>query len=375
MKFSNWFGKKSAKSTISKTDISTSATNTSQPVSSDRDLKELVFDALKTISTAHFPEGLFGQLSVVINDKNDNVDVTISLPFHPSKVENELTDALLQKLPENITLHFDFKPVHPPSSLPKKAKVVIAVASGKGGVGKSTVTANLAAAAAKLGHKVGVLDADIYGPSIPMMFGLQGENVTSFDEKTMEPLFKYDVALNSIGFLVPEDKATIWRGPMASRALMQLVNETNWPELDILFVDMPPGTGDIQLTMSEQIKCHAAIIVTTPQNVALADAQKGIAMFQKVNTPILGIVENMSQFTCPDCGASHALFGSGGGNMCAEKHKIPLLAQLSLKSEIRNQGDLGKPFSLLDINYEYQKLVFSLMMHMSKQTEQRILTL
>ncbi|MDB2373236.1 Mrp/NBP35 family ATP-binding protein, partial [Psychrosphaera haliotis] len=186
---------------------------------------------------------------------------------------------------------------------------------------------------------------------------------------------KYDVALNSIGFLVPADKATIWRGPMASRALMQLVNETNWPELDILFVDMPPGTGDIQLTMSEQIKCHGAIIVTTPQNIALADAQKGIEMFQKVNTPILGVVENMSQFTCPDCGASHTLFGAGGGSLCAEKHKIPLLAQLSLKPEIRNQGDIGKPFSLLDTNNEYQKLVFSLMMHMSNQTEQRILTL
>mgnify|MGYP005989567679 CR=1 FL=1 len=376
MKFSNWFGKKSTKSSESETSIPASAEKVTKTTPDKSTLKVQVFDALKSISTANFPEGLFGRMSVVITDKGaSGSDVLITTPFYPGAVESELSEALLKVLPDNISIHFNYSPVHPPSSLPQKAKIVIAVASGKGGVGKSTVTANLAAAAAQLGHKVGVLDADIYGPSIPMMFGLQGENVSSFDEKTMEPLFKYDVALNSIGFLVPADKATIWRGPMASRALMQLVNETNWPELDILFVDMPPGTGDIQLTMSEQIKCHAAIIVTTPQNIALADAQKGIEMFQKVNTPILGVVENMSQFTCPDCGASHTLFGAGGGSLCAEKHKIPLLAQLSLKPEIRNQGDIGKPFSLLDTNNEYQKLVFSLMMHMSNQTEQRILTL
>ena len=254
-----------------------------------------------------------------------------------------------------------------------KVKLVVAVASGKGGVGKSTVCSNLAVALGQLGHKVGVLDADIYGPSMPLMFGLQGEAIGSKDQKTMEPMFQHGVYLNSIGFLVPTDSAAIWRGPMASRALMQVVNETNWPELDILLVDMPPGTGDIQLTMSENIKCDGALIVTTPQNVALADAEKGIAMFNKVNTPVLGLVENMSQFVCDNCGTAHSLFGSGGGEAIAESHKVPLLAQLPLIPAVRAGGDAGQPYVLNENNdNEYRQLAFSLMMQLSKQTQQVI---
>ncbi len=378
MKFSNWFGKKSIKSSQNASNTATSNNNklTDDSINSVKTinkaaLKKQIFQALKSLNTLHFPNGIYGQVSVVISD---DLKATIQLPFNTVKVSTEISDALqaLLSTPTPVAFEFDYKPTHPPSSLPASAKLVIAIASGKGGVGKSTVTANLAVALAQLGHKVGVLDADIYGPSMPMMFGLQGKNVTSFDEKTMEPFFNHGVLLNSIGFLVPADKATIWRGPMASRALMQVINETNWPELDILLVDMPPGTGDIQLTMSEQVKCHGAVIITTPQNVALADAEKGIQMFQKVNTPVLGVVENMSQFICDKCGAEHYLFGTGGGSACATKHDIPLLAQLSLNPKIRQQADLGTPFSLNDTNYEYQKLAFSLMMQMSKNTEQVI---
>lgn len=370
MKFSNWFGKKPAQSSLKNSKKEPQVSFTEQ------ELKQQLFNGLKNISTTHFPIGVFGQVSIQIS-KNEHSEhkALISLPFHTHAVDQELRDALLNTLSRPVEIIFNYQPSQPPASLPKQAKLVIAVASGKGGVGKSTVTANLAAAAAQLGHKVGVIDADIYGPSMPLMFGLQGRHITSRDEKTMEPFYQYDVALNSIGFLVPEDKATIWRGPMASRALMQLINETNWPELDILFVDMPPGTGDIQLTLSEQIKCHAAVIVTTPQNVALADAEKGIQMFQKVNTPVLGVVENMSQFVCSNCGVSHHLFGEGGGERCATKHNVPLLAQLTLNTETREHGDLGLPFSLKDKNFEYQKLAFSLIMHMSKQTQQLIPTI
>jgi ATP-binding protein involved in chromosome partitioning len=346
-------------------------------------MKQKVFDVLKSLQTAHFPNGLSGHISVEIKPANflnkltakkgtSLNEIKISLPFAIEQVQKELGNEIRRQLPEISSIKFEYRPTVSAVSIAKSAKSVVAIASGKGGVGKSTVTANLAAALAQLGHKVGVLDADIYGPSMPMMFGLQGEHIRSRDEKTMEPFEKYGVVLNSIGFLVPPENATIWRGPMASRALMQIVNETNWPELDILLIDMPPGTGDIQLTLSENIKCDGAIIVTTPQNIALADAEKGIQMFQKVNTPILGLVENMSQFVCSHCGTSHELFGQGGAQACAQNHDLPLLAQLSLNPSVRQLADEGLPFSLNDTNLEYQKLAFSLMMQLSKNTQQTI---
>lgn len=335
-------------------------------------MKEKVFDILSSLQNCYFPTGITGQIQVKI----DGTHIQISLPFATKNIENEIRRDLFEQLQkeyaQKFEIAFNYLPIETNKSIVKQTKTVVAIASGKGGVGKSTVTTNLAAALAQLGHKVGVVDADIYGPSIPMMFGLQGEQVGSKDEKTMEPMFAHGVWLNSIGFLVPPENATIWRGPMASRALTQIVTETNWPELDILLVDMPPGTGDIQLTLSESIKCDGAIIVTTPQNIALADAEKGIHMFSKVATPILGLVENMSQFVCNHCGTEHALFGEGGGAQCAEKHQVPLLAQLSLNPSIREQGDVGQPFSLNDTNLEYQKLALSLMMQLSKKTQQTI---
>lgn len=328
--------------------------------------KDQLRERLKSINNKWFPKGIFGQIEIEQKGKK----LIVSLPFEPKSVLTFLTDYVSDIYPN---VDYIYKPTIGNLSGVNGVKTVVAVASGKGGVGKSTVTSNLAVTLAKQGHKVGVLDADIYGPSMPIMFGLEGTSVTTKDEKTMEPHVKFDVSLNSIGFLIPKDKAAIWRGPMASRALMQVVNETNWPELDILLVDMPPGTGDIQLTMSENVKCDGAVIVTTPQNVALADAEKGIEMFQKVATPVLGVVENMSQFICDNCGHIHHLFGSGGGEKCAVQHKVPLLAQLPLNPLVRSAGDSGVPFAMAENeDKEYQQLAFSLMMQLSKQTQQII---
>ena len=329
----------------------------------DPELKQTLRTALTNISTPTFPQGIFGQVAISQKGKKWEVE----LPFIADSVATEITTALAEVGFDQQVI-FTYQATQPMKPAIAGIKLVVAVASGKGGVGKSTVTANLATALAKAGHKVGVLDADIYGPSVPIMFGLHGENMVSKDGKRMEPFVKHGVVLNSLGFLIPDEKAAIWRGPMASRALMQVINETNWPELDVLLVDMPPGTGDIQLTMSETVKCDGAVIVTTPQTVALADADKGINMFNKVNTPILGLIENMSLFTCDNCGKQHALFGQSGGVACAERHQVPLLGQLPLQQQIREGGDAGQPYALND-NNEYQAVAFSLMMQLSKQVQ------
>jgi ATP-binding protein involved in chromosome partitioning len=221
-------------------------------------------------------------------------------------------------------------------------KNIIAVASGKGGVGKSTTSVNLALALAAEGAKVGILDADIYGPSIPTMLGLSGLP-SSEDGKTMLPKIAYGLQTMSIGYLVNQDQAMIWRAPMAVNALQQLLKETRWEHLDYLLIDLPPGTGDIQLTLAQQIPVSGAVIVTTPQDIALLDAQRGLAMFQKVNVPVLGLIENMSVHICSHCGHEEAIFGSGGGQMMATKNELPLLGALPLAIKIRQQADGGKP--------------------------------
>lgn len=222
-------------------------------------------------------------------------------------------------------------------------KNIIAVSSGKGGVGKSTVSANLALALAYEGASVGVLDADIYGPSQPQMLGAASGKPVSTDGKTMEPITSLGLQINSIGFMVGDDEPMIWRGPMASGALQQLIQQTNWQELDYLIVDMPPGTGDIQLTLSQQVPLTGAVVVTTPQDIALIDAKKGLRMFQKVNVPILGVVENMSVFICPHCGEVEHIFGEGGAKSMCEKYGTPLLGELPLSAKIREQADNGLP--------------------------------
>jgi ATP-binding protein involved in chromosome partitioning len=230
-------------------------------------------------------------------------------------------------------------------------KNVIAVASGKGGVGKSTTACNLALALAAEGARVGILDADIYGPSQPMMMGIEGRP-ESTDGKTMEPMENFGVQVMSIGFLVDTDNPMIWRGPMATQALEQLLRQTNWNELDYLIVDMPPGTGDIQLTLSQRVPLTGAVIVTTPQDIALLDAKKGLKMFEKVGVPILGIVENMAVHVCSACGHVEHIFGADGGKKMAAEYGVDYLGALPLDLSIREQADAGRPTVVSDADGE-----------------------
>lgn len=222
-------------------------------------------------------------------------------------------------------------------------KNIIAVASGKGGVGKSTVAVNLALALAAEGAKVGMLDADIYGPSQPRMLGVEKQRPTSKDGKRMNPVMAHGIQAMSIGFLMDPEQPTIWRGPMATQALAQLLGETDWDALDYLVVDLPPGTGDIQLSLSQRMPVSGAVIVTTPQDIALLDARKGLAMFQKVEVTVLGVVENMSTHVCTSCGHEESIFGAGGGERLAAQYGVELLGQLPLDIRIREQADGGKP--------------------------------
>ena len=223
-----------------------------------------------------------------------------------------------------------------------RVRNVIAVGSGKGGVGRSTTAVNLALALAAEGARVGLLDADVYGPSIPAMLGLSGRP-DSPDNKSIEPMRAFGVEAMSIGLLVDQDTPMIWRGPMATSALTQLFNDTRWGDLDYLLVDLPPGTGDIQLTLAQKIPVAGAVIVTTPQDIATLDAKKALKMFEKVEVPVLGIVENMAVHTCSNCGHVEHLFGQGGGERMAAQYGVPLLGSLPLDIAIREQGDAGQP--------------------------------
>jgi ATP-binding protein involved in chromosome partitioning len=225
---------------------------------------------------------------------------------------------------------------------------VIAVASGKGGVGKSTVAVNLALALAAQGARVGLLDADIYGPSLPRMMGLQGARPTTADGKTIDPPRAHGLPVMSIGFLVDADQPMAWRGPMATQALTQMLADTRWGPLDYLVVDMPPGTGDIQLTLAQRVPVSGAVIVTTPQEIALLDARKGLQMFRKVGVPVLGIVENMGLHRCPACGHESHIFDAGGGRALAERYDTTLLGELPLDAAIRQQADSGRPTVVAD---------------------------
>jgi ATP-binding protein involved in chromosome partitioning len=289
--------------------------------------------------------------------KDGVMNVVLRLGFPADRYERELQaefGKLFEGLPGvsavKVEIQWDVETRSVQPGLQPLAGIrnIIAVASGKGGVGKSTTAVNLALALAGEGASVGILDADIYGPSQPRMLGLSGRKPTSTDGKRIQPLEAYGVACMSIGFLIDEDQPMIWRGPMVTQALQQLLGETQWGELDYLIVDMPPGTGDIQLTLSQRVPVSGAVIVTTPQDIALLDARKGLRMFEKVKVPVLGIVENMSLHICSNCGHQEPIFGAGGGQRMAEQYGVPLLGNLPLDIHIREEADAGQPSVVAD---------------------------
>ena len=284
--------------------------------------------------------------------EGDAIRAVVRLPVPVHGYEAEFAAALAARLRDRglpgdlavelvatIRTHAVQKPLKP---LPGIGNVV-AVASGKGGVGKSTVAVNLALAWAAAGARVGLLDADIYGPSQPLMLGLTGQRPTTVDGKHIEPLMAHGIKVMSIGFLIDADQPAVWRGPMVTQALTQLLNETQWGELDYLVVDMPPGTGDLQLTLAQRVPVAGAVIVTTPQEIAVADARKGLKMFEKVSVAVLGIVENMATHVCSACGHEDAVFGAGGGERLARDSGVPLLGRLPLDARIRSESDSGRP--------------------------------
>ncbi len=321
--------------------------------------KEQVLKALGTVDDPDLKQDLVS-LNMIqdlqVSDDLIRFTVVLTTPACPLKelIRQSCLEAIAQQV--NADVPVEIKMSSQVTSgranngpLLPEVKNIIAVASGKGGVGKSTVTSNLAVALAQSGAKVGLIDADIFGPSIPTMFNCAHEQpgiIKKGEKNFIVPLEQYGVKLLSIGFLTPSDNAVIWRGPMASSALKQFFADTEWGALDYLLVDLPPGTSDIHLTLVQTVPVTGALIVTTPQKVALADAQKGIAMFKQpnINVPVLGIVENMAYFTPPELPENkYYIFGKGGGAKFAEQHQVPLLAQLPLEEQIRESGDVGHP--------------------------------
>jgi ATP-binding protein involved in chromosome partitioning len=316
-----------------------------------------VTEALKTVVDPNTGKD-FVSTKQLRNLKVEGGDVSFDVELgYPAKSQlpalRKALIAAVRTLPgvENVSANLSIKilahAVQRGVQLLPTIKNVIAVASGKGGVGKSTTAVNLALALASEGAKVGILDADVYGPSLPMMMGIEGRP-ESTDGKSMEPLENFGVQVMSIGFLVDTDNPMIWRGPMATQALEQLLRQTNWNDLDYLIVDMPPGTGDIQLTLSQRVPLTGAVIVTTPQDIALIDAKKGLKMFEKVGVPILGIVENMAVYCCPNCGHTAHIFGADGGKKMAAEYGVDYLGALPLNLGIREQADAGRPTVVSD---------------------------
>ena len=313
--------------------------------------KEKLIEALKTIEVPYLNSNLVDLESIkeiAFSDNTWTIELEFGFPIKTYKatveksIVEKLKDVVEHDLRINIKQKIEARSVQKGTKPLKEIKNVIAIASGKGGVGKSTTTANLAIALEQEGAKVGVLDADIYGPSQTKMLGSQGKPDTR-DGKKMLPIISYNIQTISIGNLVEEDTPMIWRGPMVTGALEQLLNETAWDNLDYLLVDLPPGTGDIQLTLCQKIPVSGAVIVTTPQDIALLDAKKALKMFEKVNVSVLGIIENMSMYKCSQCGHVEHIFGSDGGSTMAKQYGVDLLGKLPLDIDIRKNADGGRP--------------------------------
>lgn len=345
--FGKFFSNKSSQKVPSSSEA---AANSSVSDLTASEKTQVITETLESYRSDNFPQGIFSVSSHfhihAIPKQSKAIIVELILPF-PCQGELDdiavsLTDSLKQSVEFGVQL--DVKAVRSFSlgGSDSNIKNIIAVASGKGGVGKSTTTVNLAYALIAEGAKVGILDADIYGPSIPTLLGLKNAKPSSADGKLMDPVIAHGLKAMSIGFLVDKDDATVWRGPMASGAFNQLLTETAWPELDYLLIDMPPGTGDIQLTLAQKVPVAAAVIITTPQDMALIDAAKGIAMFDKVKVPVLGIIENMSYHLCDNCGHKSHIFGEAGGLQMAKSKQTELLGQLPLDMNIRQDADFGQ---------------------------------
>ena len=312
---------------------------------------ERVNEVLKTVVDPNTGKDLVSSRAarnVKVNGDDVSVDVELGYPAASqidalrALVVDALKRAGAGNVSANVTVKIVAHTVQRGLKVMPNVKNIVAVSSGKGGVGKSTVAANLALALAAEGARVGMLDADIYGPSQPTMLGIEGKP-ESVDGKTLEPLENYGIQTSSIGFLVDADQPMIWRGPMVTQALQQLLAQTNWKDLDYLIVDMPPGTGDIQLTLAQQVPVTGAVIVTTPQDIALLDAIKGLKMFEKVGVPILGIVENMAVHVCSKCGHAEHVFGTGGAERMSKEYGVEVLGSLPLDIRIREQTDSGRP--------------------------------
>lgn len=307
------------------------------------DSQKAINDFLAAYRSDIFPHGIQAiAQSLTMRLAKKNIIVKMALPFPCDGQLHDIAEQLSALVQQTVSFDVEYNINAVREHNIKGIKNIIAVSSGKGGVGKSTTAVNLAYALIAEGANVGVLDADIYGPSIPTMLGLKGSKPSSVDGKLITPLEAHGLSAMSIGFLVDDADATVWRGPMASRAFSQLLNETDWPELDYLIVDMPPGTGDIQLTLAQQVPVAGAVVITTPQDIALADAIKGMAMFEQVKLPVLGIIENMSYHQCENCGHQSHLFGEGGGTRIAKEANSLLLGQLPLDIRIREDADTGR---------------------------------
>jgi ATP-binding protein involved in chromosome partitioning len=286
--------------------------------------------------------------NIKIDGDNVSLDIVLSYPAKSqiagikAMIEDKLKSIGAASATANVTFKVVSHSVQKGVKLVPGVKNIIAVASGKGGVGKSTTAANLALALAAEGAVVAMLDADIYGPSQPMMLGINGRP-ESADGKTMEPMMGHGLQAMSIGFMIDPDTPMVWRGPMVTQALEQLLNDTNWKDVDYLVVDMPPGTGDVQLTLAQRVPVTGAVIVTTPQDIALIDARKGLKMFEKVGIPIVGVVENMSLHICTKCGHEERIFGQGGGEKMCSDYNVEFLGSLPLDIQIREETDAGKP--------------------------------